>query len=131
MQKKIGPSVLAILLVFSLSLAAAQTHACAKFDFNITPYSVEPDGRLTYSGALTNCGNTTQKFLVVYKLNGPNNYYEDQYSVKFSVRPHRTLTEHVGYDAPEEKGMYSATVSIHSMTGALLTGPITKKFTVE
>ena len=130
------PKVLLVTALLLLSVvmlpaqAVATTAPCAKFEFNITPSTVAPDGASTLSGALTNCSSAGHWYKVKFKIAGPDNYVY-RYSETFWVRAGKTLSQSITEAAPDYPGKYFVTIEIVSSSGALLAGPITKSFTVE
>ena len=121
--------VVSFLLLFT-GLASATTAPCAKFDYNITPSVVAPDGPSTISGSLTNCSSLGHWYTVKFKVAGPDNFVY-RYSETFWIRAGKTLTESVTQAAPDYAGKYFVTIEIVSASGSLLAGPLTKSFTVE
>ena len=123
--------LLVVSLLFLLTgLASAGTAPCAKFDFNVTPSSVDVDAPSTISGSLTNCSSLGHWYKVKFKIAGPDNFVY-RYSETFWVRAGRTLSHSVTEAAPDTKGKYFVTIEIVSSSGTLLAGPMTKSFTVE
>ena len=123
--------LLVVSLLFLLTgLAAAGTAPCAKFEYNITPSIVAPDGPSTISGSLTNCSSEGHWYKVKFKVAGPDNFVY-RYSETFWIRAGKTLSQSITEAAPDYKGKYFVTIEIVSSSGTVLAGPTTKSFTVE
>ena len=123
-------AVLLLPATFVSAQTAATTGPCARFEFNITPGAVAPDGPSTISGALTNCSLAGHWYKVMFHIAGPGNL-SYSYSESFWIRAGKTLSQSLTEAAPDAAGKYFVTISIDSASGVRLAGPITKSFTVE